>query len=306
MRALEELDAGAFAVVMATGIVGVGARLEGVAELADVLLAAACGAWLVLAAALGRNTVRDRSARPRLQSFAVVAATAVVGADFSLVDWQAAALALWSLALALWLALLVRRPRPSGLSGGSLLLVVATESLAVLGALLALRHEAPLAAVAVGGWALGLALYPVVAGAVVATVAREHRFSPDLWIVMGAVAIATLAGSQLLLALRALHELAGLRGVLSGVDLATWALASASVPPLVATELLVRRWRFDAARWSFVFPLGMYGVASHVLGRAEKLPSLQEIGTVFFAIALAAWALTATGLARRCLPLAGR
>jgi hypothetical protein len=42
VRALREVDARAFALVMATGIVGVGARLEGISPLADVLLAIAC------------------------------------------------------------------------------------------------------------------------------------------------------------------------------------------------------------------------------------------------------------------------
>lgn len=298
MGALSEADAGVFAVVMATGIVGVGARLEGVGPLADVLLALACAAWVVLAGVVARNAFRRPPGRPRLQSFAVVAGTAVVGADFSLAGRDEVALALWSLALVLWLGVLLRRPRVSGLSGGSLLLVVGTESLGVLGAILALHHEAPLVAVALGAWALGLALYPLVAGAVVAGAVRGRRFDPDLWIVMGALAIATVAGGELLIALRGLRELAGLRAALPDLDLATWALASAAVPPLVVTELRVRRWRYEASRWSFVFPLAMYGVASHVIARADGLPALRSLGTVFLAVALAAWLVTAAGLGR--------
>ena len=61
----------------------------------------------------------------------------------------------------------------------------------------------------------------------------------------------------------------------------------------------MRRWRYEVARWSFVFPLGMYGVASHVLGSADAYSALRDVGTVFFWIALAAWLLTAAGLARR-------
>src|SRR5579884_4011401 len=80
---------------MATGILGVGARLEGLAPLADALLACACGTWVVLAGIL-----RSRSVR----SFAVVAGTAVVSADFLLAGQGQLALALWSLAAALWTA----------------------------------------------------------------------------------------------------------------------------------------------------------------------------------------------------------
>jgi hypothetical protein len=43
----------------------------------------------------------------------------------------------------------------------------------------------------------------------------------------------------------------------------------------------------------------MYGVASRVLGGADALSGLRTAGTVFFGIALAAWLLTAVGLARR-------
>ena len=278
MRGLEGVDAGAFAVVMATGILGVGARLEGIAPLADVLLACACLAWLVLAAIL-----RSRS----IHSFAVVAGTAVLGTDFLLAGQGELALALWSLSVALWLAVAftVRSE-----AAGSLLSIVATQSLAVLAAALDRHHVAPLRDPAIAFWALGLALYPLVAGRIVHSSVRERHFNPTHWIVMGALAITTLAAAELLLD----------RGALgSNIALATWALASSAIPFLVVTELGVRRWRYEVARWSFVFPLGMYGVASRVLGSAEGYSVLRDVGTVFFWAGLAAWVVTAAGLARR-------
>ena len=280
MRALEEVDAGAFAVVMATGIIGVGARLEGIAPLADVLLACAGLVWLVLTA-----TLRSRSVR----SFAVVAGTAVIGADVLLAGQEELALALWCLAVALWVAvgLTVREEAAS-----SLLAIVATQSLSVLAAVLDRHHVAPLRAPAVVFWALGLALYPLVAGRIVHSSVQERNFSPTLWIVMGALAITTLAAAELLLD----------RGVLaSGVALGTWAAASTAIPLLVVTELRVRDWSYEVARWSFVFPLGMYGVASRVLGTADGLDALSDLGTVFFWLALAAWLLTTGGLTRRAI-----
>lgn len=299
MRAPEEIDAGSFAVVMATGIVGADARLEGIAPLANVLIGLACAAWVVLAVVVGDRVRRHPRNRPRLQSFAVVAGTAVIGADFAAAGRGTVALALWSLAALLWLALLSRGPQAGELSGSSLLVVVGTESLAVLGALVAARRGAPLVSVAVAAWALGLALYPFLHGAVLAAAGRDRRFNPDHWILMGALAITTLAGSELVAALRALHELSGFRDVLLDTDLATWAVAAAVIPPLVAVELRVRRWRYEAARWGFVFPLGMYGAASHVLGAVNGSALLRDIGTAFFAAGLAAWVLTAAGLGRR-------
>jgi tellurite resistance protein TehA-like permease len=282
VRALEGVDAGAFAVVMATGIVGVGARLEGIEVLADLLLACACLAWVVLAALLRARSVR---------SFAVVAGTAVIGADLLLAGHGELALALWSLSAALWLAagLTIREE-----AAGSLLTIVATESLAVLAATLDRHGDAPLRAPAIALWALGLALYPLIAGRIVHGAVREAGFEPTLWIVMGALAITTLAASELLLD----------RGALgSAVAFATWAAASAAIPVLVVTELRAQRWHYETARWSSVFPLGMYAVASRVLGSADGVGALRTIGTVFFWLALAAWTLTAAGLARRARAL---
>jgi tellurite resistance protein TehA-like permease len=273
VRALPEVDGGAFAVVMATGILGSGARLEGIAPLADALLACACLAWLVLVAVLRARSVR---------SFAFVTGTAVVGADFLLARQGALALALWSLAVALWLAvwLTIRTE-----AFGSLLTIVATESLAVLAAALDGQGDASLRSPALGLWALGLALYPLIAGRVVRSSLRERRFEPALWIVMGALAISTLAAAELFLDRH--------------VSLATWAAASTAIPFLVVTELWAKRWRYEVARWSSVFPLGMYGVASHVLGDTDGSAALRTVGTLFFWIALAAWLVTAAGLVRR-------
>lgn len=283
MRVLEQLDAGAFTVVMATGVLGVGARLEGIAPLADALLALACVAWLLLAALL-----RQRSAR----SFAAVAGTAVIGADLVLAGHGELGLVLWSLAAALWVAVAIVS-RLQALE--SLLCVVATESLAVLGASLDRLHVAPLRSAALALWALGLALYPLVAGRIVRSALKERDFSPTLWIVMGALAITTLAACELFLDGRALG---------SDVASATWAAASAVIPFLAVADLRERDWLYGAARWSFVFPLGMYGVASRVLGGVAGLPQLVDVGTVFFALGLAAWALTAAALARRYMPIA--
>jgi hypothetical protein len=45
----------------------------------------------------------------------------------------------------------------------------------------------------------------------------------------------------------------------------------------------------------------MYGVATRVLGGADSLAGLRTIGTAFFAIALAAWLVTAVGVVGRPL-----
>jgi tellurite resistance protein TehA-like permease len=97
---------------------------------------------------------------------------------------------------------------------------------------------------------------------------------------------------------RVLRAPSWLRGFPLDVDLATWALATVLLLPLVAVEIAARAdWRYTASRWSFVFPLGMYAVASDTLGRAAGFAPLRAVGGVFLAVALLAWAATCTGLA---------
>lgn len=300
-------EAGVFAFVMATGIVSVAAARQGLAIFSGVFFAIAFLVWLGSAAALTRRRLRLRRHRPPFESFAVVAATAVLGARFVLAGQNALALALWVVAALSWLALLLQTPMLGKPSGGSLLIVVATESLAVLAALLAPHFGADLLSVALAGWMLGLLLYPPVLGFIVRAMRRQRSFTPDLWIVMGALAIATLAAAELLLQARTLHELPTLRPWLGTAALALWSLASVLIAPLLTAELRTRGdWRYSALRWSFVFPLGMYALASHTLAQAETLAPLTWVGDAFFATAVAAWTLSLLGLARRSPRLLGR
>jgi tellurite resistance protein TehA-like permease len=150
--------------------------------------------------------------------------------------------------------------------------------------------------------ALGLALYPLVAAAIAVELRSRPRFGPDLWVTMGALAIATLAGTELLAAARAVDSLGAFRPVLRDLDIATWATASAWIPPLLVAEARNRAgWHYRSSRWSFVFPLGMYSVATQALGRVAHLGPLADVARVFFVGALLAWALVLCGLARAAL-----
>ena len=293
------LDAGAFSFVMAAGIVSIAAFIYRFFALSDVLLVAACAAWIVLAVIVSVRTANSPRRRPRVQSFALVAATAVVGARFALTGNATLALVLWSVAALLWLALIVQCPAIER-SGGSLLAVVAPESLAVLAALLAHREAAVFVDVSLAGWLLGLVAYPFVAWRIALDLRDRLKLAPDLWVAMGALAIATLAGAELTLAARERQMLSGLARALPDIALATWSLASRLFVPLAALDMRARAgWRYSAERWSFVFPLGMYAVASSALARADELSFLSTVGRVVFFVALAMWALTLLGLVRR-------
>jgi hypothetical protein len=134
-RVLRRLDARGFSFVMASGIVSVAAALQGLPLLSEALLGVACIGWVTLV--LAPTVLQQASAQPQLESFAFVAATAVLGTRLSLLGQPVLALALWALAGAAWLALLARRPRGGRADGGWFLVVVGTESLAVLASSLA-------------------------------------------------------------------------------------------------------------------------------------------------------------------------
>jgi tellurite resistance protein TehA-like permease len=290
-----EAGAGSFAFVMATGILSVEAAFAGFPYLSRALFALAGLAYVTLVAALRTRALRERTFAP----FAFVAATGVVGTRFAVAGMRVVATALWGMALAAWIVLALGR-RPPRPTPSVLLAVVGTQALAVLGAAVATGEGArPVLVAAIVWWALGLVLY----GPVVVLLARlRPPFTPELWVLMGALAIATLAAAQLVRGARIFGTLAAAQPYVRDVGVATWSAATASIPLLAARDLGERsRWRYETARWSFVFPLGMYAAASDTLGNALSWHPLVAIGRGFFAVALAAWATVAAALVIRLL-----
>ncbi|MBU6466713.1 MAG: tellurite resistance/C4-dicarboxylate transporter family protein, partial [Burkholderiales bacterium] len=153
-----------FGMVMATGIVSMGCNMLGLHALALVLFAlnlllyavmwALYLARLVLFRQRFLNDLLDHLRGPGF--FTAVAATNVVGSQcLLLVHWTRVGVAFWIIGLALWLlltytiftVLTIKENKPTldrGISGGWLLAVVATQSVAVLSALLATHIDQPL------------------------------------------------------------------------------------------------------------------------------------------------------------------
>lgn len=246
-----------FPAVMAIGIVSIVAQEVGHHALSIALGALAAAVYVVVAPAWG-DIWRRRRATP--ESFAAVAATAVLGTRVALANvvvFPDVVLALAAVAWAgMWVGL--RRARDLGAPTGSrLLLVVSTQSLVVLGSFSAHR----LAPLELALFVLGLVLYPVVLARIPL---REWRASGgDVWIEMGALAISTLAAARMshLIAHHVLRDLA----------LALWICATCFVPPLVVAELRWPRIHFHAKRWGTVFPLGMYGAATVAVAHAGSI-----------------------------------
>ncbi|MFT3872695.1 MAG: hypothetical protein QM714_08630 [Nocardioides sp.] len=87
------------------------------------------------------------------------------------------------------------------------------------------------------------------------------------------------------------------RGLIAGASAFFWAFGTWLIPPLLAAGY----WRhfsngiplrYEAAMWSVVFPIGMYGVGSRFLGEVDHLPIIRAIGAGEAWFALAVWAVT--------------
>ena len=330
-RAAATLSPSYFALVMATGIVSVGAHLLDVEAVAVALYAFNIAAYVVLWALTIVRIVRHRAAlvgdltdhRVAFGFFTIVAGTCVLGTETILIaDHFAIATVLLAIAAVLWVvltytvftAITIKPGKPSlpeGINGGWLLSVVATQAIAVLTALLAahwgqpLRMHANFAALSM--WLWGGVLYIWIVTLIFYRYAF-FRFSPtDLappyWINMGAMAISTLAGALLITNAPDAPFLESLRPFLEGFTVLYWATGTWWIPMIAI--LAVWRYGFrrlpltyDPLYWGGVFPLGMYAVGTLEMEDAMDLGFLDPIPQVFFAVALLAWLLTATGLAR--------
>jgi tellurite resistance protein TehA-like permease len=328
MAGLATLHPAYFALVMATGIVSIACRSLGLDAVAWTLfvlnLAFYPALWALTLARLVRH--RDQLVSDFLSHgrsvgfFTTVAATCVLGSQCLLVaGWRGAAMALWIAGIVLWAGLTyaiftiltVKRDKPAlaeGINGGWLVAVVAAQSVAVLGAQLAPGRVALLFCLAM--WLGGGMLYLWI----IALIFYRYAFfpmspsdlAPPYWINMGAVAISTLAGATLVGAAEGSPVLAAILPFVRGLTLLWWATATWWIPMLVILGVWRHGWRrfplrYDPLYWGAVFPLGMYTVCTLRLSRAVEAPELEAISNVFVWIAIAAWTLTAAGMAWQLL-----
>lgn len=317
---------GCFAMVMATGIISNTLFINGHRELSDALFVANLIAypWLIVLTILRLihcwRAMWADLINPRLvfTFFTMVAGTDVFGVGVNLRGLSTIALVLWLSALVLWFLLIyfsfgvltfLNTARGANVvHGGWLIAIVGTESLVILGTAVAPSLGSFSATVFVlihMLWGIGLGLY----GIFIALFAHRIFFfdvepddiTPLLWVVMGAAAISTNAGSTLILTESGISFLLSMRPFIDGVTLIMWAWATWWIPLL----LLFGIWKHGLCRvpltytpmlWSLVFPLGMYALASQHLSLAADFSPLQSISHALVWIALAAWAATAIGL----------
>jgi tellurite resistance protein TehA-like permease len=326
---LAELSPAYFGMVMATGIVSLAAHLLNMQAIARALFQLN----IVVYAALWFLTVLRMVRYPRLffgdmidhlrgpGFFTVVAATGILGGQFVLLaaDYRAGTV-LWVAALLLWIGLTytiftgftVKEQKPTldkGISGAWLLAVVATQSIAVLSALLATHVSQPgkleLNFLALSMWLWGGMLYIWM----MSLIFYRYTFfplspgdlSPPYWINMGAMAISTLAGSLLIINVPDAPYLTSLLPFIKGFTVFYWATGTWWIPMLVILALwrhVYKRFplKYDPLYWGAVFPLGMYAVSTDRMSEAMGFTFLEFLPPAFLYIALVAWTAVFVGL----------
>ena len=317
-----------FGMVMATGIVSLAAHLLAVPPVAhalfvlNVVVYGLLWALFVLRAwRYPRRFFGDMADHLRGPGFfTAVAGTSVLGTQFVLIAGNhRAGIALWIVAVGLWVALTytiftaftIKENKPTldqGISGAWLLAVVATQSIAVLSALLAARVPQPyrleLNFFALSMWLWGGMLYIWM----MSLIFYRYTFfrlapgdlAPPYWINMGAMAISTLAGSLLIMNVADAPFLLSLLPFLKGFTVLYWATGTWWIPMLVALGIwryVYKRFpmKYDPLYWGAVFPLGMYAACTHELGAAMAFDFLGLLAWIFFYAALTAWTAAFTG-----------
>lgn len=320
-NAIKGLAPGYFALVMATGIVSVAMHSNRLFLVSGALLWIAGTSYVVLVILVLVRAIRHREALKAdftdparaFGFFTFVAATCVLGSRLGIEKFYGMAFVLLVVASIAWLllgyvipwtAVLGHTVRPvlQTANGTWFIWVVASQSIAVLAATLEViidEHRRTLALMAVFSWSVGIFLYAAAGVFVGARMLlydlKPQDLTPPYWVAMGATAITVVAGARIV-GMAEAPMVDATRGLIAGASVFFWAFGTWLIPPLVVAGY----WRhyvhkvplrYEAALWSVVFPLGMYGVGARFLGEADQLPIVRTIGIYESWIALTAWGL---------------
>lgn len=328
-RSIAQLSPAYFGLVMATGIVALASLQMGFAKFAQILFylnivqyAVLAGLYIIRACAYPKlffTDLVDHMSAPGF--FTVVAGTGILSSQIIIqADSFYFAHIFWMVLLALWLlltyviftAFTVKLVKPSlaqGISGGWLLAVVATQSVAVTSALLASNYDntynLELNFLALSMWLWGGMLYILIMSLIFYRYVFFQFSSADLtppyWINMGAMAISTLAGSLLINNIDNSPFLGALAPFIKGFTIFYWAAGTWWIPMLFLLgfwRYILQRFpfRYDPLYWGAVFPFGMYAACTWQLEQIIEIHFLSLVSKVFLYLAIFAWTLTFVGM----------
>jgi tellurite resistance protein TehA-like permease len=327
-EAIANLFPGYFALVMATGIVSIAAHLLEMKPIAVGLLVVNILAYAILCLLLLARLVlffsrvkadlADHVRGPGF--FTIVAGTCVLGSQLIIVagHYEAASI-LWLVGVVLWALVMysfftlitVREEKPpleTGLNGAWLIAAVATQSISVLGTLLAnyfAVYRETLLFFTLCMFLIGCLLYLLLITIIFYRFTflnfTTQKLTPPYWINMGAVAITTLAGARLIIGAPESRFLGEILPFLKGFTLFFWAGGVWWIPLL----LILGFWRhvrkrfplaYDPQYWGMVFPLGMFTACTFQLSKAIDFEPLMLIPRYFVYLALAAWLVVFVGM----------
>jgi tellurite resistance protein TehA-like permease len=320
----QHLPAVYFALVMATGIVSIACHLLALSSLSNLFFYLNQFQYALLVVLLLTRIVINAKGVSReftesntgLSFLTFVAGSCVLGIQFCLLKQSyEPAIILWAIAVLVWFFLvfaflvvtITKPPKPNlenGLNGGWLLLVVSTQSVAILGTQLATHLSTPPAITlffTLAAFLLGVFFYllliPLIFFRLTFDPMEAKEFTPSYWVLMGAAAITTLSAAMLIQTIDKNLVFADLVPFLKALCLLFWIIASWWIPLLIILEL----WRhlfkkvpvkYGATYWDTVFTLGMYTVCSLKLCQVFQLSWLQALPQGFIYPALLAWLIT--------------
>ena len=274
-----------------------------------------------------------------------VVATNTLGVQFFLLDFVDVAKVLWFIAFIGWFLFmysiyvffiaLTAEPIENAIGGATLLTTVSTQSVAVLGSLLAVHfgiYSNIVLFISWIYWAIGFVLYIIVIILVtfrlLFRIMKPKDWTGPYWICMGAVAITTLAGSNLVMNMGSYPTLNALSSATMVITFLAWAIGTWWIPIQIFMDI----WKFTqinisdkAPGWikvfpwlrlgfgskdshfyeplscGRVFPMGMYTACTIALSKASHFDFLFSIPKYWGWFALIVWILTFMGTIRSIL-----
>ncbi|WP_407313593.1 tellurite resistance/C4-dicarboxylate transporter family protein [Desulfosporosinus sp. SB140] len=346
---IRNLHPASFAAVMATGIISIAFKGLGHDFIAMPLLVINIVLYptlfcLLAVRALFYPTALLNDLKHPKKGFALL--TFVVGTNtfgMQLISFNFTGLSkvLWFIGLVFWLFLVYfiivnliafrNEPIVNVVDGATLLTIVSTQSIALLGSTLAGTfgiHSETVLFFAWSLWALGFILYLVFITLVIYRLVFHPLYPKDwtgpFWICMGAAAITTLTGATILSKLTMSANWKDLIPFTQGITLMAWSIGTWWIPIL----LLMDVWKFihldildkvpgwikifpwlrigfgtklnvyEIPSWGRVFPLGMYTVCTMALIKITNFAFLTPIPKYWGWFALTIWMLTFIGALR--------